>query len=494
MSGLALGRTSFLAGFWLPAVVTACLTSCILFIGPTLNQSLALVFAAAIFTLWFYDKASATTLGIASFLVKPFFVRLAYAIDTHQGGAPGFDLLGITPALVLSSLIVIQLWLDFAAGRRLCPDRTRLFLWLFVLASFLSIFNPANSLLVGLGGFERNILPNMMILFLTAAVFSQPESAIRFVKVLLIVGLVSCIYAIGQYTLGIYSWEQSWLDRVVFSRSVSGWFTVGLRGIELRIFSVFYGYMDFFFSNALIFGLTLACKEWLSAGWRRVRIVYFISWALILALSLERMPIVMCIASAISLYYLASSPRRRKVVAWASLTSVGIALAVLQIAGPALKTTGAATLVRLAELSNPLSASSIQDRMDTKWGPALETIRANPLGVGIGYGSQTKANEIAMETDLYVQPHNELIQKILETGIPGCVLYVALLAAIFAPANRFRRSSHLLHMLGAGFVALSVAFWLCGLVNVPFSGSPGILYWSVAGIVLSLERKHREAD
>ncbi|HEX2896702.1 MAG TPA: hypothetical protein VHP63_01450, partial [candidate division Zixibacteria bacterium] len=147
--------------------------------------------------------------------------------------------------------------------------------------------------------------------------------------------------------------------------------------------------------------------------------------------------------------------------------------------------TGAHTLIRLAELTNPLAAGSIEDRLNKNWGPTFGTIASNPLGVGIGFGSQTRAKSIAQRTSFYIEPHNELLQKTLETGVIGGILYLLLLISVFRDSIRLGRFSSRIRRLGIGFAAATVGFWLCGMVNVPFSGSSGLLYWALAGMVLT---------
>jgi hypothetical protein len=35
-------------------------------------------------------------------------------------------------------------------------------------------------------------------------------------------------------------------------------------------------------------------------------------------------------------------------------------------------------------------------------------------------------------------------------------------------------------------IAGTISFWLCGLVNLPFSGASGLVYWSLAGVAISV--------
>ncbi|HBC45463.1 MAG TPA: hypothetical protein DCZ43_00300, partial [candidate division Zixibacteria bacterium] len=339
--------------------------------GLTLNQALAISFSMIVVTFWFYDKFAGALSGIIFFITKSLWVRLAFALDIGISGVNGFDLLSITPALVLAALTLIQVYNQLSRGEKICPDKTRGILAIFIAINFLSIFNPASSLKIGLAGFERNIIPNITMLYLLVSVVSERKHLLTLVKVLLILGVVSCAYAIGQYFAGIYPWELDWFRRLAFEEGLSGRLTIGLRGIEFRIFSIFYGYMDFFFTNVLVFALAMTYKNELTGRWRKYRILFFILWTIILILSIERMPIVMTLAIMMVLRYLGASSGKRRKMIWRSVLTAGLVYSTLLIAGPALKSTGVAKLIRLAELANPFEAGSINDRAENKWGPAL---------------------------------------------------------------------------------------------------------------------------
>jgi len=454
--------------------------------GLTLNQSLALLLTATIITMWQYNKVNALIASVMFFLIKPFIVRSAYWYDFNLTGSGGFDLLGITPALAMALLIVIHLYPRIVSDQYKLLSRTEILLAIFCAISFFSIFNPVNSLIVGLGGFERNILPNMMIMFLCVAIFKNNKDIIKLMKAMMVLGIISCLYAIGQYSLGVYPWEIDWLMNVAFRDSFDGWYTIGLRGIELRIFSIFYNYMDFTFVNALILAMVLALRSSMSRGWRKAGIFYMIIWFTVLVATIERMPMLMSLAAVYVMFILKSSPKKRKRILAFSSISISVIVISLNLAGGLLRNTGAQTFIRLAEMSNPLSAGSISDRVERKWQPTLQIISSYPLGVGIGFGSQTKASRQASKAGFLIEPHNELLQKTLETGVVGGLVYLMLLISTFRDNLKLSKLKRLKQKFGHGMIAATIGFWLCGLVNLPFSGSPGLLYWMLAGVSLAL--------
>jgi O-antigen ligase len=468
------------------AGLTLAITGLVCAVGITCNQLISIVLSMTVLILWFNDKLTGTISGIFLYLTKSFWVRLAFALDIRISGEPGFDLLGIIPALLLAAITILELYSRLSRGDRICPDRSRKLLAAFIALNFLSVFNPSSSVTIGLAGIERNIIPNITMLYLLASVITERKHLVTLVKAFLVLGIISCVYAIGQYFVVLYPWEFDWFRQIALDNGLSGRMTIGLRGIEFRLFSIFYGYMDFFFTNVLIFAMALTHKDNLVGKWRKLRIFYFISWWVILALSIERMPLIMTLVVMLVVKYMMASAGKRRKMIWRSTLAIGVIYTILLIAGPALKSTGADKLIRLAELANPFAAGSINDRAENKWGPALETIKGNPLGVGIGYGSQTMAKNEAAQSGFLIQPHNELIQKTLEAGYLGGLLYLLFFIALYKDFLKLGRTSEN-KAFGYAILSGTVALGMCGMVNLPFCGASGLVYWSLAGAALAVK-------
>ena len=196
------------------------------------------------------------------------------------------------------------------------------------------------------------------------------------------------------------------------------------------------------------------------------------------------------------IYYLSRSRERRiKLLIYSAVSVIGV-LVLLNVSGDYLKSSGASTFIRLAELANPFNAGSINDRMEHKWLPTAEIIKSSPMGVGIGYGSGTRAHDTAEQSGLLVEPHNELLQKTMETGIVGGLVYLLLVLAVFKDALRIIKANKKDNHFGYAMAGVLAAFLLCGLVNLPFSGSSGLLFWSCAGILTGMvhinEKENKE--
>jgi len=457
----------------------------------SLNQLFAVLFASIVLTLWFYNRVYGLTSAVIFFMLKPCFLRIAYQVDTMNSGSAGFDLLGITPAVILIGLITSHLYFVLVKNEKLCPDKTRKWLMIFSAICFASIFFPTNSIFVGLGGFERNILPNMFILFLAASVF-KTEKDIRFLlTALLFVGVVSVMYGIGQYINGIYPWEIKWFHEVGFASSKDGWLTIGLRGIEFRIFSMFYYRTDFFFTNILIFTMLIAFGKNIHNHLRPLKYLYYLLWFALMIITFERTPFILSMIAVAVIYFMNAAPAKKKILLTSAVVIGIAAYSILLVFEPYLKNSGVNSLIRLAEMTNPLQAGSIHDRADNYWGPSLEIIKANPLGVGIGHASSSKASsQLNLASSGNIYTHNEILQKVLETGYAGGLAFIILMIYLFRDAVRLSRSSDKTSYFGQGMTACIIVFMMSAMLTLTFSGGRGLTFWLLAGIVLSMLENH----
>jgi O-antigen ligase len=479
-------RETILAG----AVVI--LTGLAFVINISLNQALALICCLTIFTAWLYDKQFAVILALTFDMVKPLLIRISFAFDFNQNASSGFDLLGIAPTLILVVLILSEFCRRYIAGEQIFPDTPRQLLLVFTIIAFLSIFNPANSVLVGLGGFQRNIFPNMLILLLTASIFKTWDDFQKLMKAFLVVGIISIIYGLCQYATGVLPWEKDWMLNVAFKEDVGGWMTIGMRGIEFRIYSFFYSYAAFFYINVLIFSLLLASGNTFSHRWLKLRNLYFSLWIITLFISLERMAFIMTAVSFVTISYLKGSLRKRKFIVWAMASCFIIVYGGLKIAAPFLARTGVEKLIRLAELADPLNATSMNVRRDEIWAPAIAIIASHPLGVGIGFGSATKVSALTPKWSVNVQPHNELLQKAMETGIIGAFVFLFLIISLLKTFLKLSKNKYPCSVVGVGMTAATVAFCLCGMLNLTFSGDQGLVFWAMAGVSLAIKDQYRQ--
>jgi hypothetical protein len=72
----------------------------------------------------------------------------------------------------------------------------------------------------------------------------------------------------------------------------------------------------------------------------------------------------------------------------------------------------------------------------------------------------------------------------------GGIFYLLLLISIFKEFLRLNRAGPAGKAFGFAMAAATVACWLCGLVNLPFSGTSGLVYWAMAGAALGMKDKN----
>ena len=470
------------------------LTSAVYF-HITLNQIFALTFSLVVCGLWFHNKVYGLTSAVVFFLIKPFWLRLAYDIDMTMYGNSGFDLLGITPTLILVGFIGSYIYFTILEKKKLCPDKTRILIAVFSALCFVSIFFPTNSIVIGLGGFQRNIFPNMLILFLSVSIFKTEKDILYLVKSLTVVGLITILYGIGQFIVGIYPWEILWMKNIGFANSTAGWLTIGIRGIEFRIFSMFYYRTDFFFTNVLIFTLLITYAKSFTRKMKFIKISYYTLWFLMMIVTFERTPFIMsALALAITYYLNASKSKKKQLITVAVIFAV-ISYSTLLIFEPYLKSSGIDSLIRLAEMTNPLEADSIHDRADNYWGPALDVIKANPMGVGIGNASATKASgQLNFADTGSIHTHNEILQKVFETGYFGGLLFLILMISILIDSLHLSKIRNTMHKFGNAMSTCTLVFMMSSMITLTFSGGRGLTYWLLVGIMLGTLDRNKSVD
>ncbi len=440
---------------------------------------------------------NATFYSLVFLCFKPALWRLTYHLDYLYGSQPSVDLLRYSAGLYLTALCVMVIGKRLLENRKTLQYKLDLTIALFIGVYALAIVNPHNSPIAGLAGFERTIFPTVAVFFLAGEVIKTKKDILALIKVITITALVTTVYGLKHAISGLWGFEITAFDDLFAREGFDGWLTIGIKGIEFRTFSTFFGYMEFTFTLALWGIMLLGFKfRSLSKRWRALRWLTAAAMILLLALSLERTPILMIIVGLLTSWYIRSDRRKRSRIALISATIAVVIVSGITIFEQQLEATGIAKLERIAELGDPSKAASIQDRIDRMWKPTLRIIASNPLGVGAGYGSQTVASAQSAGSGFLTQPHNELLQKALEAGWLAAVLFAAIVVMLFRELKRLSETAtdktiRRLTALGCGIVA---AFAFCGQINLPFSGPEGMFFWFVTGALISVARSTQDAS
>jgi len=426
------------------------------------------------------------------FAVKSALWRLAYHLDTSAGMQPSFDLLAPSGGLFLIVVCVLALVKGLMERKPFVRHPSEWALIGFITVNALSVLNPQISIFVGLAGFERNIFPTVFLYFVGREAIGTDVDMKTYVRLIFGFGALTAIYAIGHSFQGLWGFEKTFFVDAYNARGLNGWLTFGVRGLEFRPFSTFWSYTESTFTLALWTILALgAAGAWLG---RRLRILRGICVTLMcgaLIVALERTPLVMILVGVLVTAYIASDRMRRRRILMGALAVGVIGYSALTVFEGELAESGVAKLQRLSEMADPSEARSIHDRVERMWKPTLATIVTNPLGVGLGMGSQTIASgEAKAGSSSYIQPHNEFLQKALEGGWLSATLFSAILIGLFfrfkRKADTSDRKSDMAPRLCAVGCGVIAAFVLCGMVNLPFSGASGNFIWFTLGAIAGL--------
>ena len=454
-------------------------------------------FNALFFVLSFTGLALATLsslrngalYALAYMCVKPAYWRLAYHLDKSYSLAPQFDILRYSAGLFLGLICAVYLAQLVIEGGKLTRTKLGLVALMFVGINAVSIFNPQSGLFLGLAGFERNIFPTFFVFFVARDVIRNRDDYLAFLKVTLGIGLLTLLYGLKHSVSGVFGFETTFLTDFFSQRGYDGWLTIGINGVEFRNFSTFFGYMEFTFTLALWAIVISIFKPETDQRWLRIgKRLFLVLTVVVLALTMERTPTLMVIGGALYGAYVLSSKRRKKQVLVVCAIVVAVIIGTISVFERQLEESGIAKLQRLAEVSDPSKASSIEDRVHRMWIPTLNIIASNPMGVGIGYGSETIASEAVSGSSYRVQPHNEILQKALETGLPGAGLLVALLVMIWRTLRHHAEqvSERWLRRALAAGCGVTLAFVLCAQINLPYSGAQGVYFWFLTGALVGL--------
>lgn len=216
-----------------------------------------------------------------------------------------------------------------------------------------------------------------------------------------------------------------------------------------------------------------AATLWLFAGERRRSIPTAAGYALLwtgLLLTVARMTIAVCV---LQVFLLAAVRRRWDVaIGTALLGLVGVIVALLVV--PGLATFAWDTLTWQ-------TGSSVAHLSD--WSEGIESLIDHPLGIGLGAGGLTAVRFGLPAT----AADSQFFKYSVEMGIPGLVLYAAMLLAIAAAGLKLARRGAGPERDYGAFLAVSIlGLALNGVTTLPLTTNffAYVLFW-LAGVVVT---------
>ncbi len=136
-------------------------------------------------------------------------------------------------------------------------------------------------------------------------------------------------------------------------------------------------------------------------------------------------------------------------------------------------------------------------RVDGIWGASFQGIEQAPL-LGVGYGRRSFYKAYPdLGTGLGWHTHNIILDKLVQTGFVGAILFIFLIASIIRLYwIRLRNPpSHEVLVLSACCIALVVGMLTVNMTNHAFVRHSSLLFWSLIGMSLGYSaRVHKGAE
>ena len=207
------------------------------------------------------------------------------------------------------------------------------------------------------------------------------------------------------------------------------------------------------------------------------------------------MPIVILIVGIAASYLDPISGRKFFKSLIKGLSILIFAFIALTLSKPLLSSSGSYKLYRIAELSNPFEAESMQGRMDVEWESAFDYIKKTRF-LGTGIGRASGVSERIQKGAFAVAPHNMFFKIIVETGVIGFVAFCATFVAIFRTmAMSYRNTeSPLFRRFIRGLFGGTIAIFAAGMANLPLEYHLGIFFWFLIGLLPLISGLSEEAN
>jgi hypothetical protein len=435
------------------------------------------------------DLRSAFLFAFAFSLFQPLLTRFLFYIDFPRAVSQSMldykDPLTTTTSLLLICCACLALLPELTGKPSSVPRTLMRLAGFFIVVNLLQVFNPNKTLVVGIYGFKNSVLPVLMILVGCLAMRSRDDLA-RFAKFIAWFSFFALLYGLYQEIAGLPEFESYWYSRTL-PRISSMFFELGATR-ELRVPSVFQGYTTYSYVivafGILIYGLG---ADYAKGAWKYLRAACLVLLGLYFAFSMERIAIGMFIVGVVVFHFVTSRNRKRML---RFMLVAGVAFLLLY--GLVYKTsdrlrekgwaTGSTRLMRLAEMANPLTASTVASgRVRGGWKTSIDVIKKQPL-LGTGVGSVTLSR--ALKRDEWFPALNEFFHKQIELGLFGSVAFIGILYAVYRgllERSAARDEEHNMQRYAAAMVGVLAAYVACGVFNVPFLYESGIVFWFLTG-------------
>jgi hypothetical protein len=437
------------------------------------------------------DLRAALLFTFAFSLFQPLLTRLLFHIDFPRAVPQGMlyyrDPLTTTTSLLLICCGCLALLPELTGKPSSVPRSLLYLIGFFAVINLLQVFNPNNTLLVGIYGLKNSVLPVLMILVGCLVIRTRDDLA-RFATFIAWFSMFALVYGIYQEVAGLPAADSFWYSRTV--PPDSSMFLELDSTLEVRIPSVFQGYTTYSYVITA-FGILIYAlgRDFGKGAWKYLRVACLCLLGLYFALSMERTAIGMFVVGVLVFHLVISRNGKRML----RFLLVG-GIVVLSLYGVFYKTSdvlrekgravGSTKLIRLAEMADPLKAQTVTSgRIRSHWARSVARMKAHPLtGMGSGSATHTRGQT---KHDEWRLPHNEFFQKQIELGVFGSAAFIAMLYTVYR--KLLERASDpdehgKVRKYAAGMGGVLAAYVACAIFNVPFTHESGIVFWFLAGV------------
>ncbi|HPG38211.1 MAG TPA: hypothetical protein PLP19_01450 [bacterium] len=305
--------------------------------------------------------------------------------------------------------------------------------------------------------------------FLGLVYFTSEKRVVTFFKIVLIFYIFNILFALYQQIIGLPEFHKEYLYKtagtIAFYDELDYW-----TG------QIYYKVSGFSSCNYDLFYILTMLSIIILSGWhyfkeklgKAIIVIFMVSYALLLFLTLERGPIMMFAALP-----LAFINRKRKLALYLFLLIFFVLF--ISYLEPILTSYGSMRLTRLAEITHPLEDTTMNYRMENRYAFSIPLIFKSPFGVGLDH-------------ELALTAHNSYIKVFLQLGWLGGILFLYIiyssLRLCFKNAKLVDSLEH--KNLIYGIAAALVSMLLIGIPNIPFSNDSGIFYWLFLAMVVKM--------
>lgn len=415
------------------------------------------------------------------YFFKPFFSRLLYYLDDLDPNIVKFDTLSTAGALLIPLTTIFYIIKKKNVLKLLVKSTIFKVLLVFLLIYFIQIFNPKTNLAAGFLSFKNItfIFCSFIIPFIMKE-YNYPYH--RFISLLLVFSIAYIAYGLIQALGGHNFFDEYYFTyRIGYSHYHASMFMDG----KARPFSFATADGNFLYTMVAVFLFILPQYKNINKTNLVLFRIFFILYFLLFIVVPERTPILMTIIGISAVFLLKNKGNYINIIIFI-LLSLFLIVLLRYFAKPLLLTINSLYLIRLIEVLYITQAETWVTRVGEggNWGMAYKGIEDNFFfGSGAGTGTFSRAGG---ELDTFVATHNEYLSILLETGILGFTVFIALIIIVVREliVQTKANNQSIYDKIRIGIFASLLALMATAFVNFSLTlGEPSRLLWLFIGFI-----------